>query len=161
MKKKVIGLSESQLVGIVNKIVKEQLEEKDFLKGLVVDLYNHSDKIEDFKLVDDTNDRDDVIDRAESRYGSFNVEYIFEFNYNGKPYSLMVSGEVDYSVSPEDSGDWFTPPSGGEVSIDRKTLGNGLKLELLDVDENEYVDLSIVPDEIKKKIAKNIMIDYL
>ena len=68
---------------------------------------------------------------------------------------ITVKAEVDYSWSPVDYGDSWTPPSGGIESI------NAVWVELPDkngnivkVDISELIDLDSVADDLHQELTK-------
>jgi hypothetical protein len=138
------------------------LRSREFLTTLVNDLINNKRNIIEWKLVDGNGSVSDV-DSQELK-DTFGVEYSFDFKYNYQGKTLMmtlfVSGEVPFKVSPVRSGNYFTPPEGGEVSVDYKNMGKELDLSLFDQDGSE-IDISWLTPELEEKLTKQILQDYI
>lgn len=138
------------------------LNSREFITTLINDLLNNKRNIVEWKIVDGNGSANDI--DGDSIKDTFGVDYSFEFKYKYQdvvvPLTLFITGNIPFNVSPRRSGDWFTPPEGGEVSIDFNKMGSDLDLSLFDKDGSELNVKWLTPD-LSSKVAKQILQDYL
>lgn len=137
---------------------------REFLTTLFNDLVHNKRNVIEWKVMGAHNGSEDASLYDDSAYGDFKVDYDFDFvyNYKGKQLKLtmLINGNITFTQGKTNSGDRFTPPSGGEMNIDQNSLGNDLDLTLFDNEGKEVSTTWLTPD-LKKKVIDQVMKDYV
>lgn len=140
----------------------ELLNSKQFLTTLVNDLISGKRNVTQWKIMDQSGSLEDVDPETEN--DSFDINYSFDFNYKYGdkviPLSIFISGDVYFTRTPYRSGNYFTPPEGGEAVIDDKSLGQTLDVALFDKDGRDLNIKWLTPD-LKEKLIQQIIKDYV